>query len=151
MMHPDVFVAQTTAAHVKHFYDAVSAATAYPGPSLVVAYTTCQPEHGVGDALSSHQARLAVESRAFPLLVHDPRRGERLRERLDLKGNPSLKADWHHDKQGEVVDFLRFARSEGRFRKHFDRDGQPSSEILAAQNRVLRSWRLLQEMAGIQP
>ena len=100
MMHPEVFVAQTTAAHVKHFYDAVSAATSYPGPSLVVVYSSCQPEHGVGDALSAHQARLAVESRAFPLLVHDPTRGDRLRERLDLKGNPSLKADWHSDKQG---------------------------------------------------
>jgi pyruvate/2-oxoacid:ferredoxin oxidoreductase beta subunit len=149
MMHPEVFVAQTTAAHVKHFYDAVSDATTYPGPSLVVVYSTCQPEHGVGDALAAHQARLAVESRAFPLLVHDPRRGARLRERLDLKGNPSLRADWHRDKEGEAVDFLRFARSEGRFRRHFDAKGEPSPEILAAQEQVLRSWRLLQEMAGI--
>jgi pyruvate ferredoxin oxidoreductase beta subunit len=148
MMHPDVFVAQTTPAHVKHFYDAVSAATTYPGPALLVAYTTCQPEHGVGDALSAHQARLAVESRAFPLLVHDPRRGARLRDRLDLKGNPSPRADWHRDKEGREVDFLTFARSEGRFRRHFDREGKPSPEILTAQERVLQSWRLLQEMAG---
>ncbi len=149
MMHPAVFVAQTTAAHVKHFYDAVSAATTYPGPSLVVVYSTCQPEHGVADSLAAQQARLAVESRAFPLLVHDPRRGDRLRERLDLKGNPSLRADWHQDKQGQVVDFLSFARSEGRFRRQFGREGEPSPEILAAQELVLRRWRLLQEMAGI--
>jgi pyruvate/2-oxoacid:ferredoxin oxidoreductase beta subunit len=149
MMHPEVFVAQTTAAHVKHFYDAISAATSYPGPSLVVAYTTCQPEHGVADALSAHQAGLAVDSRAFPLLVHDPRRGERLRDRLDLKGNPSLRADWHRDKEGREVDFLSFARSEGRFRRQFDPEGEPSPEMLAAQERVLRRWRLLQEMAGV--
>ena len=149
MMHPAVFVAQTTAAHVKHFYDAVSAATSYPGPSLVVVYSTCQPEHGVADSLAAQQARLAVESRAFPLLVHDPRRGDRLRERLDLKGNPSLRADWHQDKQGQVVDFLCFARSEGRFRRQFGREGEPSPEILVAQELVLRRWRLLQEMAGI--
>ena len=72
-----------------------------------------------------------------------------LRERLDLKGNPSLKADWHSDKQGQVVDFLSFARSEGRFRRQFGRDGEPSPEILAAQEQVLRSWRLLQEIAGV--
>jgi pyruvate/2-oxoacid:ferredoxin oxidoreductase beta subunit/Pyruvate/2-oxoacid:ferredoxin oxidoreductase delta subunit len=149
MMHPAVFVAQTTAAHVKHFYDAVAAATTYPGPSIVVVYSTCQPEHGVGDALAAQQAKLAVESRAYPLMVHDPRRGDRLRERLDLKGNPSLRADWHQDKQGQVVDFLRFARSEGRFRRQFGREGEPSPEILAAQERVLRRWRLLQEMAGV--
>ena len=149
MMHPEVFVAQTTAAHVKHFYDAISAATSFPGPSQVVAYTTCQPEHGVGDDLSAHQARLAVESRAYPLLVHDPIKGERLRDRLDLKGNPSLRDDWHRDKEGRAVDFLRFARSEGRFRRHFDQDGSPSPEILAAQDQVLKSWRLLQELAGV--
>jgi hypothetical protein len=103
----------------------------------------------VGDALAAQQARLAVESRAYPLMVHDPRRGDRLRERLDLKGNPSLRADWHHDKQGQVIDFLRFARSEGRFRRQFGPEGEPSPEMLAAQERVLRRWRLLQEMAGI--
>ena len=36
MMHPDVFVAQTTAAHVKHFYDAVSAAIARKVDYLII-------------------------------------------------------------------------------------------------------------------
>ena len=48
-----------------------------------------------------------------------------------------------------MVDFLSFARSEGRFRRQFGRDGEPSPEILAAQEQVLQSWRLLQEMAGV--
>ncbi len=64
MMHPDVFVAQTTAAHLNHFYKAVLAANEYPGPAVVICYATCQPEHGVPDDRSLVQAKLAVESRA---------------------------------------------------------------------------------------
>jgi pyruvate/2-oxoacid:ferredoxin oxidoreductase beta subunit/NAD-dependent dihydropyrimidine dehydrogenase PreA subunit len=146
MMHPDVFVAQVTAAHANHFYRAVSAAMAWRGPSIVVAYTTCQPEHGVGDADSAKQAKLAVDSRAFPLLIHDPSKGDSLRERLDLKGNPALDADWAG--KDDPVDFTHFARSEGRFKKHFDKEGKPSPELLAAQAQILRNWRNLQELAG---
>jgi len=148
MMHPDCFVAQTTAAHANHFYKTVSDAMSFRGPSVVVTYTTCQPEHGVGDADSARQARLAVESRTFPLLTYDPRRGASIRERLDLRGNPAVKADWKEDAEGPV-DFVRFARSEGRFRKHFDAAGAPSSELLAAQAEILHGWRTLQELAGV--
>jgi hypothetical protein len=50
-------------------------------------YTTCQPEHGVGDHLAGERARLAVDPHTFPLLTYDPEAGERVRERLSLKGN----------------------------------------------------------------
>ncbi len=148
MMHPDVFVAQTTPAHTNHFYRSIMAANEYDGPSLVVVYTTCQPEHGVGDDMSAHQAKLAVETRTFPLLVHDPRKGDLLRDRLSLKGNPALKADWAQ-RDGENLTFVDFARSEGRFRKHFDAEGNCSKVMEAAAADRLRNWRQLQEMAGL--
>lgn len=151
MMHPDVYVAQTTAAHPNHFYRAIMGANEYPGPSVIVVYTTCQPEHGVGDDMSSHQAKLAVESRAFPLLIHDPREGESLAERISLKGNPAIKDDWATDpKTGEPFTFTDFARTEGRFRKHFDRDGKPSEAIEIGAQQRLQNWRQLQELAGLR-
>lgn len=67
MMHPGVLVAQTTAAHLNHFCRCVIAANELT------------------------QAKLAVESRTFPLLVYDPRKGERLSECLSLQGNPEMK------------------------------------------------------------
>ncbi len=150
MMHPEVFVAQTTAAHANHFYRAIMAANEYPGPSVISVYTTCQPEHGVGDHLSSHQAKLAVESRAFPLLIYDPRNGERFSERLNLKGNPAIKEDWAtNPATGEPLTFLDFARSEGRFAKHFDAEGNPSEVLRQSAAERLRNWRQLQELAGI--
>lgn len=150
--HPNVFVAQTTAVHINHFYRAIMRANEFKGPAVVICYTTCQPEHGVADHLAGHQARLAVDSRAFPLLVHDPEAGDLLRERINLTGNPSKDKDWYtNPKTGEVIDFITFARSEGRFEKHFDKDGNPSETILRGKEDRRLNWRFLQELAGITP
>ena len=151
MMHPSTFVAQTTAAHPNHFYKAIMAANEFPGPAVVNTYTTCQPEHGVADDKAMAQAKLAAESRAFPLFIYDPRKGERVKERLSLQGNPAMKDDWYViPKTGEVVDFITFARTEGRFAKQFDKDGNPSPTLLAAKQDRLENWRLLQELAGLR-
>ncbi len=150
MAHGEVFVAQTTPAHINHFYRSVLDANAYPGPAVIVVYTPCMPEHGIADDAATRQAKLAVESRAFPLFTYDPRKGESIAERLSLQGNPALKEDWAKLPDGTVVDFLSFARSEGRFAQHFGRDGSPTSEILATQDDRLANWHTLQELAGIR-
>jgi pyruvate ferredoxin oxidoreductase beta subunit len=151
LMHPEVYVAQTTAAHINHFYKAVMEAIDYPGPAVINVYTTCQPEHGVPDCNSTHQAKLAVESRAFPIFTFDPRRGEKISERLSLVGNPAQREDWWTPpNQEKPVTFVDFARSEGRFAKQFDSEGKPSEALLQAQQDRLQNWRLLQELAGIR-
>jgi len=151
MMHPEVFVAQTTCAHINHFYKAIMAANEFKGPAVVNVYTTCQPEHGVADNMAGAQARLAVDTRAFPLLVHDPRKGESYKQRLSLAGNPALKDDWYvNPKTGEPQDFVYFARTEGRFAKHFDKDGRASETLLRSQEDRLRNWRRLQDLAGVR-
>jgi pyruvate/2-oxoacid:ferredoxin oxidoreductase beta subunit len=151
MMHPGVFVAQTTAGHLNHFYKSVLAANEYPGPAVVICYATCQPEHGVADDASVTQARLAVESRTFPLLMFDPRKGEKMSECLTLQGNPALKEDWYTDpKTAEPVDFVAFARTEGRFARHFDAQGQPDEYLQRARLDRLENWRRLQELAGLR-
>ena len=150
LMHKDVYVAQTTAAHPNHLYKAVLEANAYPGPAVINTFTTCQPEHGVADDQAQHQAKLAADSRTFPVFTYDPRKGPRIKDRLSLVGNPNVKEDWYvNPKTGEQIDFVHFARSEGRFAKHFDKDGNPSESMLAAQEDRLENWRLLQELAGI--
>jgi pyruvate/2-oxoacid:ferredoxin oxidoreductase beta subunit len=149
MAHGDVYVAQTTPAHINHFYRAILEANAYPGPAVVIAYTPCQPEHGIADDASSHQSKLAVESRAFPLFTYDPRRGPTFAARLSLQGNPALKADWASAHDGTPIDFLTFARTEGRFARHFGPDGAPTPEMEATRDDRLVNWRLLRELAGV--
>ena len=151
MAHGDVYVAQTTPAHVNHFYRAIMEANEYPGPAVVIVYTPCQPEHGIADDASTRQAKLAVTSRAFPLFVYDPRKGSTIAERLSLQGNPSPKTDWYTAPDGTVTDFIAFARTEGRFAPHFGKDGAPTSEIAATQDERLGKWRTLQELAGMLP
>lgn len=151
MMHPRTYVAQTTCAHMNHFYKAVLGALEFDGPALVNCYTTCQPEHGVADNMASGQARLAVDTRAFPLLIYDPRAGDSIKKRLSLQGNPAMKEDWFKNpKTGEVVDFIEFCRSEGRFAKHFDKEGNASELLKHARDERLENWHLLQELAGLR-
>jgi pyruvate/2-oxoacid:ferredoxin oxidoreductase beta subunit len=150
LAHGDVYVAQTTTAHINHFYRAVLDANDYPGPAVVIVYTPCQPEHGIADDASSAQARLAVDTRAFPLFTYDPRRGASIAERLSLQGNPALRDDWYRAPDGSITDFVAFARTESRFAAHFDQTGQPTPELLATNADRLSNWRALQEMAGGQ-
>ncbi|REJ64502.1 MAG: thiamine pyrophosphate-binding protein [Planctomycetota bacterium] len=150
MMHPRTYVAQTTCAHTNHFYRCILEALEFDGPAVVNCYTTCQPEHGVADNMATDQARLAVDTRAFPLLIYDPRKGDTIRERLSLQGNPAVNDDWWtNPKTGELVDFIDFCRSEGRFAKHFDREGNPSETLLVSRQDRLENWRQLQELAGV--
>ena len=74
----------------------------------------------------------------------------KIAQRLSLQGNPSEKTDFFIEpKTNEVYDFIRFARTEGRFSKHFDKDGNPSETLIKAKQERLDNWRTLQELAGI--
>jgi hypothetical protein len=62
-----------------------------------------------------------------------------------------MKEDWYiNPKTEEPLDFIHFARSEGRFAKQFDKEGNPSETLMATQADRLAYWRLLQELAGIR-
>ena len=152
-MHPDVYVAQTVTSLPNHFYKCIMEANEFDGPSVISVYTTCQPEHGVGDDAASRQARFSVDSRAFPIFVFDPRKGPRMQNQWSLKGNPSVNKDWHRKKNddGEFVEvrFRDFAASEGRFRKQF-KGGVPSKAIISAENDRLAFWNRLQDLAGVE-
>lgn len=150
LAHGEVYVAQTTPAHLNHFYRSIIDANTYPGPAVVIVYAACLPEHGIPDEAAARQARAAVDSRAFPLFSYDPRRGASLASRLSLQGNPSLKEDWAAGPDGTPFDFLSFARSEGRFGPHFGPDGHPSVEIMATRDDRLANWHTLQELAGLR-
>jgi len=150
MAHGDVYVAQVAAGNINHLYKAVIEANAYPGPAVVIAYAPCMPEHGIADDAATRQAKLAVDSRAFPLFTYDPRRGSSIAERLSLQGNPATKEDWTKSPDGTVFDFVSFARTEARFGQHFDKEGNPSIELQRSQEDRLQNWQTLQEMAGIR-
>ena len=64
-------------------------------------------------------------------------------------GHPVKQLDFFIEpKTNEVYDFIRFARTEGRFAKHFDKDGNPSETLLKARQERLDNWRTLRGTRG---
>ncbi len=130
MAHRTTYVMQSTIAHANHMIEGFIHGLKARRPALFNIYSSCQPEHGIGDDMSRAQAKLAVESRAYPLFRYDPDQGKRPEECFDLDGNPQLQADWPtyslnykdgtREKSMELpLTFADFAVTEARFRKHF--------------------------------
>jgi len=88
---------------------------------------------------------------SIPSVILDPSKGDKIRKRLSLQGNPAVKEDWSvNPKNKEQVTFIDFARSKGRFAKHFDKDGNASETLKLATKDRLENWHLLQELAGLR-
>jgi pyruvate-ferredoxin/flavodoxin oxidoreductase len=130
MAHRNTYVMQSTLANTSHMIEGFIDGLMARRPALFNLYTTCQPEHGVADDLGAHQAKLAVESRAYPLFRYNPDKGVTPQEAFDLEGNPALEKTWPtyelkylengRQKTMEVaMTFADFALTEARFRKHF--------------------------------
>jgi hypothetical protein len=69
---------------------------------------------------------------------------------MSLQGNPAKNKDWYiNPKTKEQTDFITFARTEGRFAKHFDKNGKADEMMKETQEERLENWHLLQELAGI--
>jgi len=130
MAHRTTYFMQSTMANANHMIEGFVQGLMSRRPALFNLYTSCQPEHGIGDDMGHHQAKLAVESRAYPLYRYDPDLGDTVAECLDLDGNPSMNLDWPvakinyvergHEKEMEIpTTFVDFAVTETRFRKHF--------------------------------
>ncbi len=121
--HGSPFVAQVSMANAAKMYKAMLDGLEYRGTAFFQAYTTCQPEHGVGDNMSADQAKMVRDARGMPEFVFNPRRGETTQEALDIKGNPTPERDWWRTKfatNGEEYNYTvaHWALTEGRFRKH---------------------------------
>ncbi|MBI4624703.1 MAG: 2-oxoacid:acceptor oxidoreductase family protein, partial [Verrucomicrobia bacterium] len=121
--HGSPFVAQVSMANAAKLYKAMLDGLEYRGTAFFQAYTTCQPEHGVGDNMSADQAKMVRDARGMPEFVFNPRRGETSQEAFDLKGNPSIDRDWWRTKYSTTGEDYNFgvghwAITEGRFRKH---------------------------------
>ncbi len=128
--HRTSYVMQSTIGYPSHMIEGFIEGLTSRRPALFNCYTACQPEHGIADDQGHAQARLAVESRAYPLFRYNPDRGPTIAACLDLGGNPAPHDDWpsyalayrkfNRDQALELpLTFADFAATEGRFRKHF--------------------------------
>jgi len=137
-MYGHVYVARVAfGAKMLQTTQAFLEAEAYPGPSLIIAYSHCIA-HGYDMAQGAAQQKLAVDSGVWPLYRFDPQRG--------AKGEPPLHLDYGPPK-AKVADYMR---NESRFRmieradparfKHFLEEAQAAAQ---------RRYSVYQQLAGI--
>ncbi len=130
MAHRTTYFLQSTMAYSNHMIEGFVQGLMSRRPALFNLYTSCQPEHGIGDDMGHHQAKLVVESRAYPLIRYNPDAGTTVAECLDIDGNPAIDLEWPTTKVDYVergrektmnlpTTFVDFAVTESRFRKHF--------------------------------
>ena len=131
MAHRNVFVVQSSQAAPSHLLGGVLRGLQSRYPTVFSLNCPCPPEHGLGDDAATAAARLALEARAFPILIYDPAAGPAMSDRLSLDGNPMLDEVWptydlrFTDADGKQqtltlpVTIADWAATEARFKKHF--------------------------------
>ncbi|MGB8021057.1 MAG: pyruvate:ferredoxin (flavodoxin) oxidoreductase [Candidatus Nanopelagicales bacterium] len=131
----DVYVAQVAlGASEIQTVKALVEAEAHPGPSLVIAYSTCIA-HGfdMGDSMI-HQ-KLAVTSGHWPLFRYRPA----------ADGSP-----FQLDSKAPTVPYGEFARQEARFAMLFRSDPARAKELLArAESDITERWRYYEQLASM--
>jgi pyruvate-ferredoxin/flavodoxin oxidoreductase len=134
----NVYVAQVAiGANDVQCVKAFAEAEAWPGPSLVIAYSTCIA-HGIDMRLSMSHQRDAVRSGYWPLYRFHP-------------GFEEHATPFHLDSHDPSIPLREFAASEGRFSELARTNPDHAAELLAlAQADVDERWRYYRQLAGIE-
>jgi pyruvate-ferredoxin/flavodoxin oxidoreductase len=137
-MYGHVYVARVAfGARMSQTVQAFLEAEAYPGTSLIIAYSHCIA-HGYDMANGATQQKLAVDSGVWPLYRFDPRRVAR--------GEPPMHLDYGPPKP-LVAEYMR---NESRFRVVERSDPARFRGFLKeAQEAARRRYAMYQQLAGI--
>ena len=142
--HGSPFVAQVSIANAPKLYRAILDGIEYRGTAFLQCFTTCQPEHGVGDDMALDQAQRVRDSRGAPEFIFDPRMGETYQESLDVKGNPSIDMDWYETKFKATKEPYRYTiahwcATEARFRNHLKKvKTEQVARMISLENMLVR-------------
>ena len=138
MAYGNVYVAQVAiGANDIQTVKALLEAEAWPGPSLVIAYSTCIA-HGID---MSHVDVAPEGRRASRVLAALPVPPGRRRARASVPAR----------QQGPAIPLAEFAATEGRFSMLARSDPGDAAELLAlAQADVDERWRYYRQLAGIE-
>ena len=136
----NVYVAQVAmGANPQQTLVAFREAEAYPGPSLILAYSHCIA-HGIDMQFGMRQQDLAVATGYWPLFRYDP-------AMRAVGENP-----FRLDSPRPTLKFRDFAYNEIRYRSLAQTRPAEAEQLLAtAQSDILEKYRLYEDMAGWDP
>ena len=116
---------------------AFNEAEAYPGPSLIIAYSPCIA-HGIDLKNNHHQQQLAVDSGHWPLFRYNP-------ERARQGKNPL-----HLDSKAPSIPYRQFIETEVRFNMLWRSHPERAEELLEeAQQDVLHRYHYYEQLASL--
>ena len=138
MSYGHVYVARIAfGAKMAQTVQALQEAEAFPGPSLVIAYSHCIA-HGYDMAFGVDQQKLAASSGVWPLYRYDPRRVGR--------GEPPL----HLDSGVPKTPIAEYMRNESRFRVVEQADPVRYQRLLKmAEKSMKQRYAVYQQLSGI--
>ncbi|MCA9666140.1 MAG: pyruvate:ferredoxin (flavodoxin) oxidoreductase [Myxococcales bacterium] len=138
MAYGNVYVAQVAlGAQPKQTIRAFMEAEAYPGTSLIIAYSTCIA-HGIDMQRSMGHQKDAVQSGYWPIYRFVP----------DLEGEGT---PFHLDCKKPKLKFADFARDEARFAMLQRSRPQEARELFElAQKDIDERWHYYEQMAGVE-
>jgi pyruvate-ferredoxin/flavodoxin oxidoreductase len=137
MAYGNVYVAQVAmGANPQQTLQAFREAEAYPGPSIILAYSHCIA-HGIDMRQGMHQQDLAVACGYWPLLRFSP-------QMADAGANPFLL-----DSPRPSIPFARYAGNEIRYPALARQHPQQASELMAAaQQAVTDKYAQYEQLAS---
>ncbi|HSF87243.1 MAG TPA: pyruvate:ferredoxin (flavodoxin) oxidoreductase [Acidimicrobiia bacterium] len=135
----DVYVAQVAmGANMTQVVKAFTEAEAYPGVSLIIAFSPCIA-HGIDMATQMQHQKAAAESGYWPLYRYDPS--------AVTEGKPAL----HLDSRKPKITFKEFAATEARFAMLARSNPEHAEELLAqAQQDIDNRWHLYEQMVHVE-
>jgi pyruvate-ferredoxin/flavodoxin oxidoreductase len=138
MSYGHVYVARIAfGGKINQTVQALLEAEAFPGPSLIIAYSHCIA-HGYDLSQGVRQQELAVASGVWPLYRFDPRR--------IAQGEPPLQLD----SAAPRIKASEYMRNEGRFRRVEQLDPERFRRLSAAADREAeRRYAVYQQLAGL--
>jgi len=133
----DVYVARIAmGADMPQTVKALTEAEAWPGPSLVIAYSTCIA-HGIDMSTGMSHMKEAVTSGYWPLWRYDP---------AEQGGHP-----FHLDSKAPSIPLSAYTSKEARFAMLWRVDPDRAARLLdQAQRDVDERWRVYEQMAGME-
>ena len=136
----NVYVAQVAmGANPQHTLDAFREAEAYPGPSLILAYSHCIA-HGIDMRYGMRQQDLAVASGYWPLFRFNP-------ARRNLGENP-----FRLDSPRPTIPFKAYAQNEIRYTSLAAAKPKDAEQLMAmAQEVVTEKYRQYEDLAASRP
>lgn len=137
MMYGHVYVAQISlGAQMNQTVKALQEAEAYPGPSLVIAYSPCE-EHGYDLATSHDQMKSLTSSGFWPLYRFNPTNTQ--------NDKPALTLDSKTTDGGLIASIM----NERRFSRLFDEHPETAEQIKTEmEDAVMRKQALLNRLAS---